>query len=105
MASDNGATDRIPTPTIGEILTEEFLQPLNLTAYRLAKELHVATSSVLDIVHDRRKLTVDMALRLSRFFGTSERFWLNIQNEIEVRNRREQLGHELQIIEPRVHSA
>ena len=97
--------DRIPTPTIGEILTEEFLLPLDLTPYRLAKELHVATSSILDIVHDRRKLSVDMALRFSRFFGTTERFWLNLQNQIDVRNRREQLLHILEAIHLVIHSA
>lgn len=97
--------ERIPTPTIGEILTEEFLEPIGMTPYRLAKELHVATSSVLDIVHDRRRLTVDMALRLSRCFGTSERFWLNLQNEIDIRNRREELAPDLQRITPIKHPA
>jgi len=97
--------DRIPTPTMGEILTEEFLQPLELTPYRLAKELHVATSSILDIVHNRRKLSVDMALRFSRFFETTEHFWLNLQNEIEIRNRRDQLNEDLNRIHPVVRSA
>ena len=97
--------DRIPTPTIGEILTEEFLQPLGMTSYRLAKELHVAPSSILDIVHDRRRLSVDMALRLSRCFQTSDRFWLNLQNEIDVRNRREELSSDLARINPVKHSA
>ena len=106
MATRNKNTDdRIPVPTIGEILTEEFLEPLQLTPYRLAKELHVATSSILDIVHDRRKLSVDMALRFSRFFGTSEHFWLNLQTEIEVRNRREQLIEDLNRIHPVSRSA
>lgn len=95
----------IPTPSVGEILSEEFLQPLEITPYRLAKELHVATSSILDIVHDRRRLSVDMALRLSRYFGTSERFWLNLQNEIDIRNRRESLARDLETIHPIEHSA
>ncbi len=95
----------IPTPSVGEILSEEFLQPLEITPYRLAKELHVATSSILDIVHDRRRISVDMALRLSRYFGTSERFWLNLQNEIDIRNRRESLAGDLKTIHPVRHSA
>ncbi len=95
----------IPTPSAGEILSEEFLQPLEITPYRLAKELHVATSSILDIVHNRRRLSVDMALRLSRFFGTGERFWLNLQNEIDTRNRRESLARDLETIHPIQHSA
>ena len=99
------STDRIPTPTIGEILKEEFLDPLEITPYRLAKELHVATSSILDLIHDKRRLSVDMALKLSRFFGTSERFWLNLQNEIDVRNRKEELENALQSIHPVAHSA
>ena len=97
-ATDQNAT--IPTPTIGEILNEEFLEPLDITPYRLAKDLHVATSSILDLVHGRRRLSVDMALRLSRYFGTSERFWLNLQNEIEIRNRRRSLADDLEAIQP-----
>ena len=92
--------EKLPVPTIGEILTEEFLQPLEITPYRLAKELHVAPSSILDLVHDRRRLSVDMALRLSRCFGTSEHFWLNLQNEIDIRNRREKLSEDLDLITP-----
>lgn len=97
--------EQIPTPTIGELLSEEFLEPLGMTPYRLAKELHVAASSILDIIHNRRRLTVDMALRLSRCFGTSERFWLNLQNEIDIRNRRQELSRDLETIHPVTHTA
>ena len=92
--------ERIPTPTVGETLREEFLEPLGMTPYRLARERRVATSSVLDLVHGRRRVSVDMALRLARLFGTTERFWLNLQNEIDVRNRKAQLSHELDAIQP-----
>ena len=102
---DKQNRELIPTPSMGQIITEEFLEPLEITPYRLAKELHVATSSILDIVHDRRRLSVDMALRLSRYFGTSERFWLNLQNNIDIRNRRESLAPDLATIHPIVHSA
>ena len=95
---------KIPTPTVGEIIQEEFLEPLGMTPYRLAKELRVATSSILDLVHGRRRLSVDMALRLARLFGTTERFWLNLQNEIDVRNRRDELSAELDAIDPVVHT-
>ena len=74
-----------------------------MTPYRLAKELRVATSSILDLVHGRRRLSVDMAWRLARLFGTSERFWLNLQNEIDVRNRRDELSQELEAIQPVAH--
>ena len=76
----------IETPKIGDILKEEFLDPLNISAYRLAKEINVSTSSVLDLVHNKRKISVEMALRLSRYFGTSSKFWLNLQNEIDLRD-------------------
>ena len=93
-------TGAIPTPTIGEILQEEFLQPLAMTPYRLSKELHVSTSTVLDLVHGKRRLTTDMALRLSKLFGTSERFWINLQANIDVRNRKPEMEPELEKIQP-----
>ena len=93
-------TDMIPTPTIGEILTEEFLNPLEMTPYRLSKELHVSTSTVLDLVHGRRRLSTDMALRLSKLFGTTERFWINLQADIDVRNRKAEMEPELEKIHP-----
>ena len=92
--------DTIPTPTIGEILEEEFLRPLEMTSYRLSKELHVSTSTVLDLVHGKRRLTTDMALRLSRFFGTSERFWINLQANIDLRNRKPEMEQALEKIHP-----
>jgi len=93
-------TGAIPTPTIGEILQEEFLQPLAMTPYRLSKELHVSTSTVLDLVHGKRRLTTDMALRLSKLFGTSERFWISLQANIDVRNRKPEMEPELEKIQP-----
>ena len=106
MATTSGPPfpEKIPTPTVGEILQEEFLEPLGMTPYRLAKKLRVATSSILDLVHGRRRLSVDMALRLARLFGTTERFWLNLQNEIDVRNRRDELSIELDAIHPVPHT-
>ncbi len=90
--------NKIPTPTIGYILKTEFLEPLNLTGYRLAKEINVSTSTIIDILHDKRRITVDMALRLSKFFGNTDRFWLNLQNDIDLRNLREKLHSELEKI-------
>ena len=90
----------IPTPTIGQILREEFLDPISITPYRLSKELHVSTSTVLDLLHSRRRLSTDMALRLSRLFGMSDRFWVNLQSTIDVRNRKRHLEHELDRIQP-----
>ena len=89
---------KIPTPTIGQILKFEFLEPLNISGYRLAKEINVSTSSIVDILNNKRRVTVDMALRFSKFFGNTERFWLNIQNDIDLRNLREKLQNELEKI-------
>ena len=104
---EKGNTDFnfIPTPTIGTILHDEFLEPLGITAYSLAKELHVSTSTILDILHDRRSLSTDMALKLSRFFGTSDRFWINLQASIDVRNRKRAIEKELEKIRPIKESA
>jgi len=92
--------DYIETPTMGEILREEFLEPLNITPYRLSKELKVSTSTVLDLLHDRRKITVEMALRLSKFFGNSHKFWLNLQNELDIREAAKKLETVLETIQP-----
>lgn len=92
--------DMIPTPTIGKILVEEFLEPLDMTAYRLAKELHVSTSTILDLIHGKRRLTTDMALRVAKFFGTSDRFWINLQASIDLRNRKPEMEEELEKIRP-----
>jgi antitoxin HigA-1 len=97
---NNRKEPTIPTPTVGEILRDEFLDPLSITPYRLAKELCVSTSTVLDLLHGRRRLTTDMALRLSRLFGMSERFWINLQSTIDVRTRKPEMEPELDRIQP-----
>jgi addiction module HigA family antidote len=88
----------IETPTIGEIIRKEFLEPLDITPYRLSKELKVSTSTVLDLLHNKRKVTVEMALRLSKFFGNSYKFWLNLQNELEIREAKNRIDKELEKI-------
>ena len=69
-------SERFELPTAGEILTEEFLEPLNITPYRLSKDLGVSSSTVLDLVHGKRKITVEMSLRLAKYFGTTSKFCL-----------------------------
>ena len=96
--------DYIETPKIGDILKDEFLDPLEITAYRLAKELNVSTSSVLDLIHNKRKISVEMALRVSRFFGNSSKFWLNLQNELDIRDAKIKISNELENIRVYVHS-
>jgi addiction module HigA family antidote len=75
----------------GEILLEEFLNPLGISQYRLAKEISVSPRRINEIVHGKRGISADTALRLSRFFGTSERFWLNLQLRFDLETEKERL--------------
>jgi antitoxin HigA-1 len=84
----------------GEILREEFLKPMKLSAYQLAKELHVPAPRVNDIVLEKRAISADTAVRLARFFGTSEQFWMNLQASYDLRKVRIALGKELRTINP-----
>jgi antitoxin HigA-1 len=68
----------------GEILKAEFMEPLGLSSYRLAKELHVSAPRINDLVRERRSITADTAMRLSRYFGTTSQFWLNLQNKHDI---------------------
>jgi addiction module HigA family antidote len=68
----------------GEILKTEFMEPLGLSSYRLAKELHVSAPRVNDIVLGKRSITADTAMRLSAYFGSSAQFWLNLQNKHDI---------------------
>jgi len=72
--------------TLGEILLEEFLIPLDITQYRLAKELHIPATRVAEIVKGNRRITADTALRLSLYFGNSAKFWLGIQDDYDIEN-------------------
>src|SRR5216683_5652265 len=85
----------------GEILREEFLKPLGMSAYELAKRLHVPVPRVNDIVLERRGVSADTAVRLSRFFGTTEQFWLNLQGAYEVSRVKAEHADEIELIEPR----
>lgn len=85
----------IKTPTMGEILLEEFMEPMGLSAYKLAQEIHVPTSRIQDILHDRRKITADTSLRLAKFFGVSDNYFLNMQNDIDIRELKISLADEI----------
>ena len=79
---------KMEVPSIGEILMEEFMKPLSISAYKLANAINVPVSRIQDILHDRRKITVDTSIRLGIYFGLSELFFLNIQNDIDLRNEK-----------------
>ena len=80
----------------GEILVEEFLKPLGISQYRLAKDISVAPRRINEIVHGSRAITADTALRLVRYFGTSERFWLNLQARYDLEVEKDRLGERLE---------
>jgi addiction module HigA family antidote len=85
----------------GEILREEFLAPMRMSVYELAKRLRVPAPRVNDIVLERRGISADTAVRLSRFFGTTEQFWLNLQGAYEVSRVKAEHAAEIELIEPR----
>ena len=87
---------RLPPVHPGEILLEEFLTPLDLSQYRLAKGLSVPPRRINEIVHGTRAISADTALRLARFFGTSDRFWLNLQAAYDLDVERDRLGDRLE---------
>lgn len=78
--------ERLPNIHPGEILQEEFLIPLNLTPYRLAKETRIPQTRISEIIKGNRRITADTALRLSQFFGNSAKFWLGLQNDFDIEN-------------------
>jgi antitoxin HigA-1 len=79
----------------GEILVEEFLVPMKISQYRLAKDISVPARRINEIVHGKRAISADTALRLARYFGTSERFWLNLQAQFDLDVERDRLGNRL----------
>jgi addiction module HigA family antidote len=101
---------RIPTPrraqvqsgeiTPGEILNEEFLRPMGITAYRLAKSIGVDQAAVGEIIAGKRGISASMALRFARFFGTTPDLWLNLQKNYELRLAQRELGSRLARIQP-----
>ena len=80
----------------GEVLLEEFLVPMEISQYRLAKDISVPPRRINEIVHGKRGVSADTALRLSRYFGTSERFWLNLQTGFDLEVERDRLGDRLE---------
>ena len=84
----------------GNILQEEFLEPLGITAYKLSKEIKVQQTAVSQIIKGSRRITVDMALRLSRYFGNSAQFWLNLQNYYDLESEMEKKEYIIKEIVP-----
>lgn len=81
----------------GEILLEEFLDPMGISQYRLAKDISVSARRINEIVHGKRAITADTALRLGRFFGTSAQFWLNLQAHFDLEVQMDRIGDRLDL--------
>ena len=90
--------DYIETPKISEILAEEFMLPLGISAYKLAKDINVPVSRIQDILHDRRRVSADTSIRLGKYFGVSSRYFLNLQDDIDVRNIEHAMREDLEQI-------
>jgi addiction module HigA family antidote len=79
----------------GEILLEEFLGPMGISQYRLAKDISVPARRINEIVHGKRSISANTALRLSKYFGTTERFWMNVQTRYDLEVEKDRLGSRL----------
>lgn len=84
----------------GEILAEEFLEPMLITQDQLALAISIPPRRINEIVHGKRRISADTALRLARYFGTSERFWMNLQNRYDLEIERDRLANDLRQIKP-----
>ena len=90
------ATNKMAPIHPGEILLEEFLQPLNLSQNRLSKDISVPPRRINEVVHGKRAITADTALRLARYFETTDRFWINLQTRYDLEIEKDRLGAKLE---------
>ncbi len=90
--------NKLPNIHPGEILEEEFLKPYHITSYRLAKETHIPATRIAEILKFKRKISTDTALRLSKFFGNSPEFWLGLQMEYDLREEKNEINKDLDMI-------
>jgi len=84
----------------GEILLEEFLKPMGVTAYRLSKETKIDQTRISEIIRGKRSISVDTALRFAKFFGNSPEFWINLQNHFDILEKKQKMQSELKRIKP-----
>ncbi|MBK7473487.1 MAG: HigA family addiction module antidote protein [Betaproteobacteria bacterium] len=91
---------KVPYPKPGEILLKEFLEPMGISAYRLAKDIRVPQMRISEIVSGKRAITVDTGLRLSRYFGLNDAFWTGLQLDYDAARTRDELEDVLSSIEP-----
>jgi len=91
--------EKLPNIHPGEVLSEEFLKPLGITAYKLSKELGIPQTRVSEILKKKRRITADTALRLGQYFGVSPKFWLGIQNDYDLEEEEKSKAQEIAAIE------
>ncbi|MGD9921261.1 MAG: HigA family addiction module antitoxin [Pseudorhodoplanes sp.] len=101
MSRSSTITDRLPNPRPGEILMEEFLRPMELSQTALARAIAVPPRRINEIVLGKRAITADTDLRLARYFGVSDGFFLQLQTDYDLMERRRELGPKLKAIKPR----
>ena len=89
---------KLPNIHPGEILKEEFLIPLNLSAYRLSLSIGIPQTRISEIIHKRRRVTADTALRLAKYFGTTPKFWLGLQDDYDLEEEMNNIGFEIEQI-------
>ena len=101
MLKENEYTrNKLPPIHPGEVLAEEFLTPMNVTQYRLAKAIGVDPQRIHAIVHGQRAITAETALLFSRFFGNSARFWMGLQNQYDLESEEDRLASRLDLVTP-----
>lgn len=93
-------SERAPQPSPGEVLAEEYIKPFGITQHHLAVAIGVPPRRINEIVHGKRRISANTALRLARYFSTSERFWLNLQSRHDIEAERERISGELAAITP-----
>ena len=91
--------DKLKNIHPGEILLEEFLKPLNISAYRLSKDIGIPQTRTSQIINRKRRITADTALRLAKYFNNSPKFWLGLQNDYDIEEESNQIKTELETIE------
>ncbi len=96
MVRDSNMEERLAPIHPGEILLEEFLKPLEISQYRLAKDINVPARRINEIVLGKRAISPDTALRLSKYFGLSERFWINLQTRYDLEKEKDKLQDRLE---------
>lgn len=101
MSRSSTTTEQLPNPTPGEILLEEFLKPMVLSQTALARAVGVSPRRINEIVLGKRAVTADTDLRMARYFGLSEGFFLRLQTDYDLMARRRQIGDKLKAIKPR----